>query len=134
MKISQSIPLPADFSTKKAIVLSTRLIKAFPLTYFKKLSAPTRLPLRNCPLCSASIMSESESGLAGLQIETRLPGGTLDQPSNSFKPAAYIKSGLNEFRSATREQPRRTASFLQSDDPFVYYYLAWASPPLSLDG
>lgn len=27
------------------------------------------------------------------------------------------------------EQLRRTASFHQRDDPSIYYYLTWASPP-----
>jgi hypothetical protein len=31
--------------------------------------------------------------------------------------------------TALREQLRRTADFLQPDDPSIYYYLAWASPP-----
>jgi hypothetical protein len=53
-----------------------------------------------------------ESGVAGLQIETRLPGGTLCQPSISQKT-----SFRGELKLTIREQPRRTASYVQPDDP-----------------
>jgi len=31
---------------------------------------------------------------------------------------------------AASERPRRTAGSFQSDDPCVYYFLSWASPPV----
>lgn len=36
-------------------------------------------------------------------------------------------------RLTASEQPRRTAGSFQSDDPFVYCFLPWASPPVLLN-
>ncbi|WP_339383241.1 hypothetical protein [Oculatella sp. LEGE 06141] len=44
-------------------------------------------------------------------------------------PASLKESVPGRTEIAAREQPRRTASLIQLDDPCVYYYLAWASPP-----
>jgi hypothetical protein len=72
-----------------------------------------------------------KGGVVGLQVETRLPGGTIkptqlitNKPKKIYSKDLSVKANL-----AVTEQPRHTASLHQPDDPYVYYYLAWASPP-----
>jgi len=62
-----------------------------------------------------------EGGVAGLLVETWLPGGTqtTDLSTN------LLRGG----KSTVREQPRHTAGYHQPGDPSVYYYHSWASPP-----
>ena len=75
------------------------------------------------------LRSLDKSGLAGLQVATRLPEGTPNKPS-------YLRltSVSKRLRLIFREQPRRTAGLLQLEDPCLYYYLPWASPPFCLSG
>ena len=91
--------------------------------FFPKKSYP--LPTRTN---STKLIAMVESGVAGLQF------GNLTAGRTEQSALIKISKMLISQRLTVREQSRRTAGLIQTDDPCIYYYLAQASPPVSLNG
>jgi len=84
--------------------------------------------LKNYPLSPTpnEITGNREERSSGPSTGTWLPGGTPSEREREDSSA-----GWRIWVQIVREQPRHTAGWLQLDDPYNYYYLAWARTSLT---